>query len=493
MSVTVRRMNAEEKAFFAAIILRSTSVTKGAPYLASQIFALDPFVLDAPEDARGIPVFSVDEQARVYMHMSKIMKAGIDFASVGYIHEAQHVFRNHFSRFRNVAGRYDRDLVNIAEDLEINDDLAFVMKRGDGTVVDIPDTNGRMKAHYPEIQFSPVFPVVYDLDNHQSAEEYLYQLQNKRDEEEQEEDEQGQPGDSGQGSGEGGDQSDESGDGEGGEGEGDSTDGKHQSGACGGGSGTGEEPREWELGAKNSDPSSPAHSGKTPEELEIVRAKVASEINDYIKSNGIGSVPAGIARMAIEILGEPQVSWKQVVRGLILRTLRKHKAGHQEIDRSKRDRRYANVTQIIYPGKKDYVPTIGVGIDSSASMSKADMTTAITETDSILRSVGVRATGVEVFTVDAAVYETQKITRVEDISIKGGGGTDMMKCFDAFDKMEIDVGIIMTDGDCHWDVTRPKSRRYTAIVMVISTDASKANPALFPPGVIPIHVQPSAL
>lgn len=490
MSVTVRRMNAEEKAFYSAMIIRSTSVTAGAPYLTSQIFALDPFVFEAPADAQGIPVFAVDEQARVYMHMSRIIQAGIDFAGAGLVHEANHVFRDHFNRFRSVATRYDRDLVNQAEDLEINDDISDVVKDGHGKVVDRTGSKALMKAHYSKIGFSPVFPATYDLKNHQTAEEYLHALQEKRNEEGDQSQQDGSgSGQSKSGNGQN-DGNDQSGDGPG---SGDPQESKFNSGACGGGSGTGEKPADWELGAKSTDPTSPAHSGKTPEELEIVRAKVAQEIMDYVKSNGAGSVPAGLERLSIELLAEPQVSWRQMFRGMVMRTLRRVKDGYNEIDRSKRDRRYANVTKIIYPGKKQYLPSIGVGVDTSGSMSIEDLRTAVTETDSILRSCGVRSSGVQLFTVDAAAYDIQTITRVEDIKITGGGGTNMMLCFDAFDKMDIDVGIIMTDGDCYWDKTRPKSRRYTTIVMVISKDASKANPELFPPGVIPIHVKPSAL
>jgi predicted metal-dependent peptidase len=99
-------------------------------------------------------------------------------------------------------------------------------------------------------------------------------------------------------------------------------------------------------------------------------------------------------------------------------------------------------------------------VDTSASVSDAELGTAIVEIAGIVRAVGGRRDLVSVLSCDAAVHVTAALCAAEGIPLVGGGGTDLRAGFAKALRVRPrpDVIVALTDGYTPWPDARPSAR-----------------------------------
>ncbi len=96
------------------------------------------------------------------------------------------------------------------------------------------------------------------------------------------------------------------------------------------------------------------------------------------------------------------------------------------------------------------VPKVAVVVDTSGSMSDAELSRCLGEIKGIISASGVGGKSIYVLSVDAAVHKVQKVVNVKDVKLFGGGGTDMEIGIKSAAKYKPDVIIVLTDGYTPW-------------------------------------------
>ncbi|WP_432988145.1 vWA domain-containing protein [Dactylosporangium sp. CA-233914] len=203
--------------------------------------------------------------------------------------------------------------------------------------------------------------------------------------------------------------------------------------------------RPWDLGPDG------AH-GLSPQERDAVRFRVAEGLR------GRGDVPRGWQRWAEEVFHPPQ-PWRQLL-GAAVRTAAAGAGAGNDYTYARPARRGTAVPGVILPSLRRRPPQVCVVVDTSGSVSDAELGTAILEVAAITRAVGGRRDLVSVVPCDAAAPVTFPLCRGEGIPLLGGGGTDLRAGFERAlrNAPRPDVVVALTDGQTPWPVRRPPCR-----------------------------------
>ncbi|MEU2491100.1 VWA-like domain-containing protein [Streptomyces sp. NPDC007883] len=204
--------------------------------------------------------------------------------------------------------------------------------------------------------------------------------------------------------------------------------------------------REWDLGPDG------AH-GLSAQERDAVRFRVAQGI-----TGRPGSAPRGWRRWAEEAFHPPQ-PWRELL-GAAVRSAATGAGGGDDYTYGRPSRRSAGVPGAVLPGLRRTPPRVSVVIDTSGSVSDAELGSALLEVAAISRAVGGRRDLVTVVPCDAAARAVHPLCRAEGIPLVGGGGTDLRtgiaKALRA--RPRPDVVVALTDGQTPWPGTRPPCR-----------------------------------
>ncbi|MFI7222758.1 VWA-like domain-containing protein [Nonomuraea angiospora] len=204
--------------------------------------------------------------------------------------------------------------------------------------------------------------------------------------------------------------------------------------------------REWDLGPEGA-------NGLSDHEREAVRFRVAQGINAHP-----GNVPKGWRRWAEEAFHPPQ-PWRELL-GTAIRSAVSGPGVGEDYTYGRPPRRSAGLPGVILPSLRRRPPRISVVIDTSASVSDAELGSALLEVAAIVRAVGGRRDLVSVLSCDAAARVAQPLCRAEGMTLVGGGGTDLRagiaKALRASPRP--DVIVVLTDGQTPWPRERPVSR-----------------------------------
>jgi predicted metal-dependent peptidase len=365
-----------------------------------------------PVAAPGLGTFAVDKHWRCYIDPDLLL-GGWTSAELGgvLLHELGHLLRVHADRAAMLPQPVSHDAWNLAGDAEINDDLL--------------DAGVTLPA-------GVVTPQALGLPDHDCAEVYYQALVNDPDH---------QPADGGDGGGDPGDP------------------------GCGSGSGAGAVAGELPA-AQAVD----GHAGVDEATGGMVRRRIAEAVREHIGS-GRGTVPAGVQRWADGVLAPPVVPWNRVLRGVVRRAVA-DAAGRVQFTYSRPARRSGG--GLIFPSMRGPRLRVAVVIDTSGSMSTGDLRAALSEVNGVLKSAGIGGDRVTVLTCDAATGAAQRVRRVSDVVLTGGGGTDMRVGITAAEAShpEPHVVITMTDGDTLWPDTPTRSR---LVCVVIGNPAAAAS------------------
>ena len=412
-------------------------------------------------------------------------------------HEAWHLLRSHLPRgFTHdvFTTQWLAYLWNVATDMEINDGLIEVFQNAPK----VPN-----KLCLPPIQTEKdksvnkngvLLPQSEGFEDNKLAEEYFFMLKDKAEEEAEkgEGGEGGGPGEEkdcdhcdgtgvepgtgdGEGDGEGEGQGEESGIGQGKggaqacskcNGSGKSFDKIFGEADCG--SGVDGMDRSYEVGEPG--PDNP-FSGLSDIESRMVRKEVAKQILDAAKNRG--NVPGGWKLWADEELGVPKYDWRSEFRKVLARSLHTIPGdSHRSFKRL--SRRCASLGhKVILPSTHDTAPSVAIVQDTSGSMGTDNMRIALEETKGILKAV---QASVAYFNCDASVDKAQNVYNVKDISLHGGGGTDMRVGIKAAmeHKPTPDVVILFTDGYTPWP-DKPLPRGKQLVVGLVGKSACESN------------------
>ncbi|MCU1645787.1 MAG: hypothetical protein JWN03_6062 [Nocardia sp.] len=204
--------------------------------------------------------------------------------------------------------------------------------------------------------------------------------------------------------------------------------------------------REWELGPDGAD-------GLSEQEREGVRFRVAQGI-----IGSPGNTPEGWRRWAEEAMHPPQ-PWRDLL-GAAIRAAASASGAGADYTYGRPARRSAGVPGVVLPSLRRTPPRVTVVIDTSGSVSDAELGSALLETAAVTRAVGGRRDLVTVLSCDAAARIADPLCRAEGIPLMGGGGTDLRTGFAKALRAQPrpDVVVVLTDGQTPWPSTRPPCR-----------------------------------
>ena len=383
----------DERKLYAARL----AAARARPYLATALYALWPVA------SGRVPTMAVDRHWRCYVSPAFVAATPVDELAGVWVHEVSHLLRDHHGRSDRYAarpglsGRAERLRMNIAADLEINDDVY-----GEG----LAEPAGVLR---PGLIWLPAGLLM---------EEYLGKF----------------------------------------------TLGPHVQDFvwldCGSGADGLE--REWDLGPDG------AH-GLSDEERDAVRFRVARGIEGHP-----GEVPQGWRRWAEEAFHPPQ-PWRDLL-GAAVRAAASGAGAGQDYTYGRPARRSAALPGIVLPALRRRVPRVTVVVDTSGSVSDAELGSALLEVAAIGQALGGRRDQVSVISCDAAAGVAQRLCRAEGIPLIGGGGTDLREGFARALSAQPrpDVLVVLTDGQTPWPVASPG--RPTVIGLFPRRDAYRNPP-----------------
>lgn len=212
------------------------------------------------------------------------------------------------------------------------------------------------------------------------------------------------------------------------------------------GSGADGQPRPWELGPGG------AH-GLSGQQRDAVRFRVAEGIRGRP-----GQAPEGWRRWADEAFHPPQ-PWRQLL-GAAVRSAAGGPGVGENHSYRRPSRRSAGVPGVLLPSLRPTPPRVCVVIDTSGSVSDAELGSALLEVAAISRAVGGRRDLVSVISCDAAAGVAVPLCRAEGIELVGGGGTDLRSGFGRAlrSRPRPDVIVALTDGQTPWPSEQPSCR-----------------------------------
>ncbi|MFF0645049.1 VWA-like domain-containing protein [Streptomyces tendae] len=204
--------------------------------------------------------------------------------------------------------------------------------------------------------------------------------------------------------------------------------------------------REWDLGPDGAD-------GLSEQERDAVRFRVARGIRA-----APGSAPKGWRRWAEKVFHPPQ-PWRELL-GAAVRSATSSGGVGEDYTYGRPSRRSAGTPGVVLPSLRRRPPRVAVVIDTSGSVSDAELGSALLEVAAIARAVGGRRDLVSVVPCDAAARLAHFLCREEGIPLVGGGGTDLRTGFAKAlgARPAPDAVVVLTDGQTPWPDTLPPCR-----------------------------------
>ncbi|MFD8403185.1 hypothetical protein G3I43_34640 [Streptomyces anulatus] len=204
--------------------------------------------------------------------------------------------------------------------------------------------------------------------------------------------------------------------------------------------------REWDVGPDG------AH-GLSAHEQDAVRFRVAQGI-----TGRPGNASKGWKRWAEEAFHPPQ-PWRDLL-GAAVRSAASGPGAGEDYTYGRPSRRSTGLPGVVLPSLRRRPPRVSVVIDTSGSVSDAELGSALLEVAAISRAVGGRRDLVTVLACDAATRVVHPLCQAEGIPLVGGGGTDLRTGFAKALRghPRPDAIVILTDGQTPWPTAQPACR-----------------------------------
>jgi predicted metal-dependent peptidase len=215
-------------------------------------------------------------------------------------------------------------------------------------------------------------------------------------------------------------------------------------------------PRRWDCGsgADGCDRPGDGQGQIDPRQGELLRLKVAADIHGQPP----GTVAAGWQRWAETVLPS-RTDWRRALAAEIRRGIALT-AGTVDYSYHRPSRRAHLDDDLVLPTLVRPVPEVAIVCDTSGSMHDGLLARALAEIDGILTRAGLRR-GVPVLAVDTAVHTVRRVISSRQVTLAGGGGTDMGRGIQAAAELRPrpSIIIVLTDGFTPWPAQPPPGVR----------------------------------
>ena len=217
-------------------------------------------------------------------------------------------------------------------------------------------------------------------------------------------------------------------------------------------------PRRWDCGSGADGCVRPGdcRGGIDPRQAQLLRLGVAAEIQ-RIDARDPGVVPGGWLRWAETVIPS-KIDWRRILAAEV-RSAVAAVAGKVDYSYRRPSRRAHLNPRIVQPILHRPIPDVAIVCDTSGSMHERLLARALIEVEAVLSKAGLRQAQVRVLAVDAAVQAVKRVSRAAQVTLAGGGGTDMGKGIDAAAQLtpRPSIVIVLTDGFTPWP-DRPPPR-----------------------------------
>ena len=429
-----------------------------------------------PRESRMAPTMGVDQFGRLYYNPAFVASVSVEELATVMLHEIGHVLRRHHERARALGvTEATQDVMNIASDCELNDDLRDEIK-SQGDLAPLPG--------------KPWLPADIGCPDHQVWEVYYAHIMDHAEKlaaeiEEQQQAGEGNGAESQQGKSGGGD---EGKDGQGKSGSGQGKSGQQQGQQQGKGGKGGQKPKSgsgsqgqsggsgWNGRHKcgsaahgvrqpweDASPSSGGGEGVDNADWRDIEKRVAKDIRESVQKSR-GSVPGGWVEWADEVLRPVRIPWEQEIAGEV-RWAINDVAGMVIHTYRRPSRRQSAVPDILLPSMRRPVPVVAIVGDTSGSMSEEDLALVRGTVSDIAQAMGAT---VAFIATDAAVHGgVQRVHDGRHAVLAGRGGTDMrvgIECALTEVTPRPDVIVVITDTFTPWPEEEPPVRVIVAAV-----------------------------
>jgi predicted metal-dependent peptidase len=224
----------------------------------------------------------------------------------------------------------------------------------------------------------------------------------------------------------------------------------------------------WEL-----DPPRPEdRNGIRQDRAVILQRQTAEDVKRIAAAKGMGVGEGGILLWAKDII-EPKIDWRQALifhfQGIVAPVIGTRRWTYARISRRQRPG-----SRLIQPGWQDSSPRIAWLVDTSGSMRSEELSSALVEISSQLRSLcrGSYRPYVCVYSCDDSYPEAQRVQDGSEVKLVGGGGTDLCKGFEMIlkdhqsGKNVFDLVVCLTDGLTPW----PNSFKLPILLVLTSNN-----------------------
>ncbi|MEV0823758.1 vWA domain-containing protein [Nonomuraea rubra] len=200
----------------------------------------------------------------------------------------------------------------------------------------------------------------------------------------------------------------------------------------------------------------------SPTTARLTALDTARRIRERL--NAQDDVPAGWRRWAEQLL-EPSVNWRHHLSAKVRHGLTQA-AGRVDYTYRRPSRRASALPGVVLPSLRQALPSVTVLIDTSGSITETMLAQALAEVTGVLRAVGIGRRLLTVITCDARAYRPQALTRISDLHLDGGGGTDLRAGLSAAlaTRPPPDLIIVITDGRTPWPHRPPRTRVIVALL-----------------------------
>lgn len=183
---------------------------------------------------------------------------------------------------------------------------------------------------------------------------------------------------------------------------------------------------------------------------DILRRHIAEAMRIHEKIHG--SIPHGYERLVDDILGTPKVPWRRLLTYLLRGAA--YNPGNVDFSRARPSKRQQATPDVIRPSMVQPSPHVAVVVDTSGSMSRDDLTDALSEVAGVIRATEC-SEGLRVYSCDSSVAAVSQVWHAGQVALHGGGGTNMVKGLREAAEHRPDVIIVVTDGHTTWTKQNP--------------------------------------
>jgi predicted metal-dependent peptidase len=155
---------------------------------------------------------------------------------------------------------------------------------------------------------------------------------------------------------------------------------------------------------------------------------------------------------------KPAVDWRRILRAEIRRAVASV-AGSVDYTYRRPSRRASVSDDILLPALYRPQPEIAVVCDTSGSMHDELLARALAEVEGLVAAQGLRRQ-LRVLAVDTQVHASSRVASARQVTLAGGGGTDMGAGIHAAVALRpaADVIVVLTDGYTPWPHRAPPAR-----------------------------------